>query len=55
VNDYWYNLTTGQVERGAKSSWKHLLGPYKSHAEAARALEKVEQRNEEWDADHDDA
>ncbi|TLP97999.1 SPOR domain-containing protein [Nesterenkonia salmonea] len=55
MSDYWYNMTTGQVEHGAQSSWKHLLGPYKSYAEASRALEKVEQRNEEWEEDNDEA
>lgn len=55
MGDYWYNITTGEVEQGAKSSWKHLLGPYASYAEAARALEKVEQRNEAWDSEDEDA
>ena len=27
------------------------LGPYDTEAEAAHALEKVEERNEEWDND----
>ncbi|WP_150462433.1 SPOR domain-containing protein [Nesterenkonia ebinurensis] len=53
MSDYWYNMTTGEVEQGAKSGWRHLLGPYKTYAEAARALEKVEQRNEEWDNEDD--
>lgn len=55
MTEYWYNLSTGQVEHGPQSSWKHLLGPYKTHAEAAQALEKVQQRNEEWEAEDDDA
>jgi hypothetical protein len=29
---------------------KDLLGPYATREEAARALEKVKERNEEWDA-----
>jgi hypothetical protein len=29
----------------------HRLGPYSSYDEATRALEHVEERNEEWDAD----
>jgi hypothetical protein len=28
---------------------KDLLGPYPTREEAARALEKVKERNEEWD------
>ncbi|OSM43903.1 hypothetical protein [Nesterenkonia sp. PF2B19] len=46
---YWYNVRTGEVEQGAQSSWKHLLGPYDSHTEAARAMEKVRANNERWD------
>jgi hypothetical protein len=29
---------------------KDLLGPYPTREEASRALEKVKERNEEWDA-----
>ena len=29
---------------------KDLLGPYKTREEAARALDKVRERNEAWDA-----
>ncbi|WP_120004903.1 SPOR domain-containing protein [Nesterenkonia muleiensis] len=49
--EYWYNVTTGKVEQGAHSSWRHLLGPYETYDEASRALEKVQQRNEEWEQD----
>nr|WP_157325268.1 SPOR domain-containing protein [Nesterenkonia alkaliphila] len=48
-------MTTGEVEQGARSSWRHLLGPYPSYAEAARALEKVEERNRAWEEDDEDA
>jgi hypothetical protein len=49
--EYWYCLTHHKVEgqEGCKSADR--LGPYPSEAEAARALEKVEERNEEWDND----
>lgn len=53
MTDYWYNVTTGTVEEGAQSSWKHLLGPYQTREEASRAMQKVEQRNEDWDNDAD--
>ncbi|NLS08699.1 SPOR domain-containing protein [Nesterenkonia sp. MY13] len=53
MSDYWFNVNTKQVEQGAQSSWKHLLGPYKTYEEAARALEKVQQRNEDWENDDD--
>ena len=32
-------------------AYKDRLGPYDTEAEAARALEKVKERNEEWDND----
>jgi hypothetical protein len=52
MSDYWYCLKHHTVE-GSDSSCKALdrLGPYASEAEAERALEKVRERNEEWDND----
>lgn len=49
MSEYWYNVRTGQVEQGAQSSWKKLLGPYPSYAEATRAMERVKANNEAWD------
>lgn len=51
--DYWFNINTGEVEQGAHSSWRHLLGPYSSYAEASRALERVQKNNEKWEEDDD--
>lgn len=52
---YWYNVNTKTIEKGAQSDWSQLLGPYDSEAEARTALEKVQARNEAWDAaDEDD-
>jgi hypothetical protein len=50
-NEWYYNTKTGKVEQyqGAKSGDR--LGPYNSPEEAARALEKVQERNESWDND----
>ena len=42
-NEWYYNTKTG------KSGDR--LGPYSSPEEAARALEKVQERNEAWDND----
>ncbi|WP_300343215.1 SPOR domain-containing protein [Nesterenkonia sp.] len=53
MSEYWFNVRTGEVEQGAQSSWKHLLGPYSSYAEAARAMERVQENNEAWEADDD--
>jgi hypothetical protein len=49
--EYWYCLEHQRVEgpEGCKNADR--LGPYPSEAEAARALEKVEERNEQWDND----
>lgn len=52
--DFWYNLRTREVEQGATSSWKYLLGPYSSREAAAQAMERVRANNEAWDEDEDD-
>ncbi|WP_147107069.1 SPOR domain-containing protein [Nesterenkonia populi] len=49
MGEYWYNVTTGEVEEGRKSSWKHLMGPYATRAEAQQALERARQRSDEYD------
>jgi hypothetical protein len=49
-NDWWYCLKHHTVEHGAGCPGKDRLGPYKSAEEASHALELVQQRNEEWDA-----
>ena len=46
---YWFNTYTREVEHPASSDYRKLIGPYASYAEASRALEKAEQRNEAWD------
>lgn len=48
---YYYNLTTGQVERGMVSSWTQRIGPYATHEAAEAALETARRRTEEWDED----
>ncbi len=50
ATEYWFNVRTHQVEVGAQSDWSQLIGPYPSREEAERALEKVQQRNQVWDA-----
>lgn len=51
--DFWYNVVTREVEEGAQSDWTQLIGPYKTRTEAEQALQKVQQRNEAWDAQDD--
>lgn len=52
--DWWYNLRTGEVEQGAQSSWRHLLGPYSSYAQATQAMDRVKENNARWDEEDED-
>ncbi|WP_372593864.1 SPOR domain-containing protein [Actinotalea sp.] len=47
--EYWFNLTTHEVERGRVSSWEHRLGPYPTREAAERALQEAKERTEAWD------
>lgn len=55
-DQYWYNVKLRRVETvDDLSPAKDRLGPYATRAEAERALDKVEERNEAWDeADRED-
>jgi hypothetical protein len=47
---WWYCLKHNTVEdSNTPCPGKDLLGPYPTREEAARALEKVRERNKEWD------
>jgi hypothetical protein len=49
---YWFCLNHHAVEgqhHGCKN--KDRLGPYPTEQDASRALEKVQERNEQWDND----
>ena len=48
---YWYNLTTGQVERGFASPMADRAGPFDTPEEAANALALLRERSREWDED----
>jgi hypothetical protein len=45
---FWFNVRTRQVEQGPQSLSTDRLGPYDTHDEAARALEKARRRAEAW-------
>lgn len=45
---YWYNLKTGQVERGFQSSSFDRAGPFDTAEEAARAPEVIRERSRAW-------
>ena len=51
---WWFCLThhAGRARRGMPG--KDRLGPYPTREDAARALETVRRRNEEWDAQDND-
>lgn len=52
--EFWYCLKHHRVEGRDGCKNADRLGPYPSEAEAARALEKVQERNEAWDRESDD-
>ena len=47
---WWYCLTHSRVEHGPGCPDKDRLGPYPTREAAARALETVQDRNKQWDA-----
>ncbi|MHA7219535.1 SPOR domain-containing protein [Arthrobacter sp. MDT1-48-3] len=53
MTEYWFNVRTHEVEEDRQSDWSQLIGPYATRAEAEKALEKVQQRNDAWDQDDD--
>lgn len=50
---FWYNLSTGQVEEGQQSKITELWGPFATYEEAQNAMAKAKERNEEWDEGKD--
>jgi len=45
---YWYNLKTGQVERGYESPAVDRAGPFDTAEEAAKAPEVIRERSRQW-------
>jgi hypothetical protein len=51
--EYYWCLRHGRVESGDKvCAARNRIGPFPTAAEAERALEKVQERNEAWDAEN---
>lgn len=50
---YWFCMTHHTVEPWDGCPIEERLGPYDTAEEASRALEKVQERNEEWVNDPD--
>jgi|GEM_PF-154881 len=49
--DFYFNISTGEVEEGKVSSWTDRTGPYSTREEAEHALEKAAARTTIWDSD----
>jgi hypothetical protein len=50
---WWYCLRHHKVEPDAGCPGKDRLGPFRTQEEAARALETVRERNQDWDSADD--
>lgn len=48
---YWYNLRTGEVEKGYESPAPDRAGPFDTPEEAARALDVISERSRAWAAE----
>lgn len=48
---YWFNLSTRQVEQGRQSPGADRAGPFATAEEAARAPELLTQRSQSWQED----
>ena len=48
---YWYNLKTGEVERGFESPSVDRAGPFETPEEAARAPQVIAERSRAWSED----
>ena len=48
---YWFCLVHHRVEGEEGCRNQDRLGPYATEEEAVHALDRVEERNEEWDND----
>ncbi|WP_439593862.1 SPOR domain-containing protein [Microbacterium sp.] len=48
---FWYNLTTGEVEKGFESPAIDRAGPFDTAEEAAKAPEVIRERSRAWAED----
>ncbi|WP_375384281.1 SPOR domain-containing protein [uncultured Microbacterium sp.] len=48
---YWYNLTTGEVEKGFESPAIDRAGPFDTREEAAAAPQLFRERSRAWAED----
>ncbi len=47
--EFYYNVSTGEIEEGRQGPWGDLMGPYPTREAAVAALETAAERNEEAD------
>ncbi len=45
---YWYNLRTGEVEKGFESPAPDRAGPFDTPEEAAKAPDVIRERSKAW-------
>nr|WP_274638434.1 SPOR domain-containing protein [Microbacterium bovistercoris] len=45
---FWFNLVTGEVERGMQAPAPDRAGPFDTAEEAARAPEVIRDRSRKW-------
>ena len=50
-HQFWYNLSTGEVEFGMLSAAVDRVGPFDTADEAAHAPEKLQERSRAWAED----
>lgn len=50
---YWYNLTTGEVEKGFESPVIDRAGPFDTAEEAANAPQILKDRSRAWAEDEE--
>lgn len=51
---WWYNLSTGEVEQGMVSTSYDRVGPFETKGEAEHALEKLAENNRAWEEAEDE-
>jgi hypothetical protein len=49
--EFYFNVSTGEVEEGKVSIWADRMGPYPTREEAEHALENAGVRTAVWDDD----
>jgi len=49
ADQFWFNPTTRQVERGRLSPWTDRMGPYPTREAAEQALAGAQDRSAAWD------